>query len=100
MSDYFDPEDEINKDIPPILAAEIVALQNQLSGKMKEVRRLRLDGLTAMPKCPECGSEVYRPKCFHELGAGCPRHDICTAYGGMHALGVKFGLVRPLKKAE
>lgn len=28
------------------------------------------------PTCPECGSKVGRPKCFLELGAACPRHEI------------------------
>lgn len=26
-------------------------------------------------KCPECGSDATRPKCFHDMGPSCPRHD-------------------------
>jgi hypothetical protein len=102
MSEYYDPDDKkLNRNVPKALAAEVVALQDQLSAKLREVRAARLAGLKAMPKCPEsgCGVEVYRPKCPWEYGGGCPRHDVCTAYGGMTALGRKFGLL-PEKPAE
>ena len=32
------------------------------------------------PKCPKCGVGALRPKCFWELGAACPRHDLVDAY--------------------
>lgn len=31
--------------------------------------------------CPECNSGLPRPKCFYELGGGCPRHDPCNYEG-------------------
>jgi hypothetical protein len=91
---YFDRDDKkLNGSVPKTLADEVVALEDQLSAKMREVRACRLAALTEMPKCPDCNAGVYRPKCFFELGGDCPRHEVVADYGGMHALGLKFGLV-------
>lgn len=89
--DYYDAEDKINRDVPAALALEVIALQDDLAIKMCMVRQHRLDGLREMPKCPQCKESVYRPRCSFELGEQCPRLDIVAAYGGMTALGRKFG---------
>lgn len=42
--------------------------------------KIDANGHLIEPKCPECRSGVSRPKCFLELGGGCPRHGISDAY--------------------
>ncbi len=56
----------------------------------REIAAYRLEQITEMPRCPECGSEVDRPKCFYELGSYCPRHEVEDGYGGRSALMKKF----------
>lgn len=77
---------DFNEDLPPELAQRYEAAQSALNAVSVEVQEYRLSRLTEMPKCPECRSVVDRPKCFHELGSDCPRHEVVAAYGGTDAL--------------
>lgn len=63
--------------LPECIAAEQEARH---VGGDRPVIQVGKHGQPIEPECPECGVGVDRPKCFHELGGYCPRHDLQDAY--------------------
>ena len=51
---------------------DVAALVERLRARTKET--LPTDWQKGR-KCPECGSDATRPKCFFDMGSSCPRHD-------------------------
>lgn len=57
---------------PEPTRAEIEAMAERLD--KRTVHSLPMNWQKGL-KCPECGSSADRPKCFHDMGPTCPRHD-------------------------
>lgn len=55
-----------------MLTIDYVELVNKLEART--IEHLPTDWQEGR-KCPECGSDATRPKCFYEMGPSCPRHD-------------------------
>lgn len=95
---YLEPE--VRNQLPAELLQRYNDAAKVLNAIDREVTQHMLSTLTEMPVCPECGSVVDRPKCFYELGGGCPRHDVVARYGGIDAIKRHFAKLAETRPQE
>lgn len=84
--EHFEADDDVNVAVPDELRERAAAARDSYLDVMREVRAARLAALTEEPKCPEGCGGVLRQKCMWDYGPGCPRFDVCNAYGGDHRI--------------
>jgi hypothetical protein len=81
IKDYLDLLDERER----LLNILLKPINDKIGEVEEKIIQARLDSLTEVPKCPECGSSVLVQKCFFE-SPQCPRFFVIELFGGSKRL--------------